>query len=67
MKPKTKKKQTIYTIKLIPDDDGTTKSIRLPARVLKFGLASVAAGALLFVGAFSYSVSVSYTHLERSC
>ena len=62
VKPKTKKKQTIYTIKLIPDDDGTTKSIRLPARVLKFGLASVAAGALLFVGAFSYSVYSTFAN-----
>ena len=34
-KPKTKKKQTIYTIKLIPDDNGDTKSIRLPARCFK--------------------------------
>ena len=52
-KKKAKKKQTIYTIKLIPDDDGDTKSIRLSERVLKYGIASVAAGALLFVGAFS--------------
>lgn len=61
-KPKTKKKQTIYTIKLIPDDNGDTKSIRLPARVLKFGIASVAAGALLFVGAFSYSVYSTFAN-----
>ncbi len=61
-KEKKKKKQTIYTIKLIPDDDGDTKSIRLPARVLKFGIASVAAGALLFVGAFSYSVYSTFAN-----
>ncbi|WP_432647443.1 peptidoglycan DD-metalloendopeptidase family protein [Mitsuokella sp.] len=61
-KDKKKKKQTIYTIKLIPDDDGDTKSIRLPARVLKFGIASVAAGALLFVGAFSYSVYSTFAN-----
>ncbi len=57
-----KKKKTIYTIKLIPDDDGDTKSIRLPARILKFGIASVAAGALLLVGAFSYSVYSTFAN-----
>lgn len=59
---KKKKKQTFYTIKLIPDDDGDTKSVRLSARMLKFGLASVAAGALLFVGAFSYSVYSTFAN-----
>ena len=61
-KKKAKKKQTIYTIKLIPDDDGDTKSIRLSERVLKYGIASVAAGALLFVGAFSYSVYSTFAN-----
>nr|WP_304082134.1 peptidoglycan DD-metalloendopeptidase family protein [Mitsuokella multacida] len=61
-KKKAKKKQTIYTIKLIPDDDGDTKSIRLSERVLKYGIASVVAGALLFVGAFSYSVYSTFAN-----
>lgn len=61
-KAKPKKKQTIYTIKLIPDDKGDVKSIRLSARMLKYGAASLAAGALLFVGAFSYSVYSTFVN-----
>ena len=49
-------KENIYTIKLIPEGGGDTKSIRLPLRTLKIAVASLAAGALLFVGAASYAV-----------
>ena len=45
-----------YTIKFIPNQGGDTKTIRLSASILKYGLASLLAGALLFVGAFSYAV-----------
>ena len=45
-----------YTIKLVPDRGDTVHSIRLSARMLKYGAAVLAAGALLFVGAFSYGV-----------
>ena len=45
-----------YTIKFIPSGNGTVHSVRLPARLLQYGLASMAIGALLFVGAFSYAV-----------
>lgn len=45
-----------YTIKFIPPNGGDVKKIHLSARNLKIGVASAAVGALLFVGAFSYSV-----------
>ena len=45
-----------YTIKFIPSGNGTVHSVRLPALLLQYGLASMAIGALLFVGAFSYAV-----------
>ena len=51
-KPESRK----YTIKFIPDGDGTVKSIHLSARVMKYGAASLAVGAMLFVGAASYAV-----------
>ena len=50
-----------YTIKVIPSNGGTVHSVRLPARLLQYGLASAAVGALLFVGAFSYSVYSSFS------
>lgn len=49
-----------YTIKIIPHQDGDVHSIKLPAKLLKYGLASFCAGAVLFVGAFSYAVYSSY-------
>ena len=49
-------KKNVYTIKIIPEDDGTVHSIHLKGWLLRYGLASVAVGALLFVGAFSYAV-----------
>ncbi|WP_051635274.1 M23 family metallopeptidase [Selenomonas sp. ND2010] len=45
-----------YTIKFIPPNGGDVKKIHLSERNLKIGVASLAVGALLFVGAFSYSV-----------
>ena len=45
-----------YTIKFIPPQGGDVKTIRLPKNLLKYGVASLLAGALLFVGAFSYAV-----------
>ena len=51
-----KKEKKEYTIKLIPSQDGDVKSIHLSANTLKYGAISLTAGAMLFVGAFSYSV-----------
>lgn len=50
-----------YTIKIIPHQGQTIRSIRLPLRVFKYGIASLAAGAVLFVGAFGYA---TYSALE---
>ena len=50
-----------YTIKIIPHQGQTIHSIRLPLRVFKYGIASLAAGAVLFVGAFGYA---TYSALE---
>ena len=55
-KEKEKKEKKEYTIKLIPSQDGDVKSIHLSENTLKYGAISLAAGAMLFVGAFSYSV-----------
>ncbi len=45
-----------YTIKIIPSQGDTVHSIRLPANLLKYGLASFGVGAFLLVGAFGYAV-----------
>ena len=52
----------IYTIKIVPDKGDEVRSIRLSSRWLKFGLGSLAVGAMLFVGAFSYAVYSTFTH-----
>ncbi|MBQ1890611.1 M23 family metallopeptidase [Selenomonas caprae] len=50
------KREPEYTIKFIPPQGGDVKNIHLSAQALKIGAVSLAAGALLFVGAFSYAV-----------
>ena len=57
----TKADKREYTIKIIPHQGADVKSIRLPVRWLKYGAASLVAGALLFVGAFGYSAYSSYS------
>lgn len=59
--PEQKKAQEHYTIKLVPEHGDTVHSVRLSARMLKYGAATLAAGALLFVGAFSYGVYSTMT------
>jgi len=51
-----------YTIKFIPPQGGDVKTIRLPLNLLKYGVASLLAGALLFVGAFSYAVYSTFAN-----
>ena len=46
--PQQEKKQEHYTIKIVPEHGDTVHSIRLSARMLKYGVATLAAGALLF-------------------
>ncbi|MFA6850562.1 MAG: M23 family metallopeptidase [Selenomonadaceae bacterium] len=54
-----------YTIKIIPHHGETVHSIRLPIRMVKYGVASLCVGFLLFVGAFGYaSYSVYATQNE---
>ena len=45
-----------YTIKIVPDKGDTVRSITLSAGLVKYGLALLACGLLLFIGAFSYGV-----------
>lgn len=52
----TAERKQDYLIKFIPPEGDEIRSIRLSARALKWGAVSLAAGAMLFVGAFSYSV-----------
>ena len=59
--PQQEKKQEHYTIKIVPEHGDTVHSIRLSARMLKYGATTLAAGALLFVGAFSYGVYSTMT------
>lgn len=48
--------QPEYTIKFISSAGGDVKNIHLSAQTLKLGIFSLAAAAMLFVGAFSYAV-----------
>ncbi len=50
-----------YTIKIIPHQEEAVYSVRLSRNVFKYGLASLAAGALLFVGAAGYAVYSSFS------
>ena len=50
-----------YTIKIIPHQGAEVKSIHLPVRWVKYGIASLVTGAVLLVGAFSYSAYSSYS------
>lgn len=49
-------KEQEYTIKIIPSNGDTVHSLRLPATLLKYGLASIGIGAFLMVGACGYAV-----------
>ncbi len=55
-----KKRNQEYTIKLIPQDGTTVHSMRMPAWLLKYGLASLGIGAFLLVGACGYAVYSSF-------
>ena len=55
-----------YTIKIIPNQGENVKTIRLSANLLKYGAASLAAAALLFVGAFSYATYSNYSLSSKS-
>lgn len=58
---KEEKIEQEYTIKIIPHKGADVRSIRLPERWIKYGIASLATGALLLVGAFGYSTYSSYS------
>jgi len=47
--------QREYTIKIIPHQGETVRSIRLPIRMIKYGIMSITIGIVLFIGAFGYS------------
>lgn len=59
--PIKKEDKRAYTIKIIPHQGENVHSARLPIKVIKYGLASLAAGAVLFVGAFSYATYEMYS------
>ena len=59
------KVETEYTIKILSTDGSDVKSIRLPKSMMKFALASLAVGALLFVGAVGYSVYSTFANRNR--
>lgn len=50
-----------YLIKIIPDGGDQMHSIRLPMHLIKYGAASCAAAAVLFVGSFGFSVYSAFT------
>lgn len=56
-----KKVEKEYTIRISSNDGQDVRSIHLPARWVRCGIASVVAGALLLVGACGYSTYTSYT------
>lgn len=53
--------QQEYTIKIIPGDGSLTKSIKLSAGLLKYGIVSAVAGAVIMVGAFGYAAYSAYS------
>lgn len=44
-----------YTLKIIPHQGGDVRSLRLPMKTIKYGVAMICTSAILFVGAFCYS------------
>ena len=50
-----------YTIKIIPSGEGKIKSVKLPLNLIKYGLGSLAALGVLFVGVMSFAVYASFT------
>ena len=52
---KEQQREMDYTIKIIPSEGDTVHSIRLPGKMVRYGLISLCAGAVLFVGAFGYT------------
>jgi len=44
-----------YTLKIIPHQGGDVRSLRLPMKTIKYGVATICTSAILFVGAFCYS------------
>ncbi len=54
-------KRREYIIKIIPDQGEKMHSIRLPMNLIKYGAASCAAAAVLFVGTFGYSVYSAFS------
>ena len=53
--PTKREDKRAYTIKIIPHQGETVHSAHLPIKAVKYGLASLATGAFLFVGAFGYA------------
>lgn len=51
--PKPKDKRA-YTIKIIPHQNEDVRSARLPIQIIKYGLGSLAAAIILFIGSFCY-------------
>ena len=49
-----------YTIKIIPENGGRVKSLRLPLSLIKYGAGSLALLGLLFVGVMSFAVYASF-------
>lgn len=47
--------QREYTFKIIPHQGETVRSFRLPMRTIRYGIAAVCVGVVLFTGAFAYS------------
>lgn len=44
-----------YTLKIIPHQGGNVRSLRLPMKTIKYGMATICTSAILFIGAFCYS------------
>ena len=55
-----------YTIKIIPHRGENVQSIRLPIRTIKYGIASLCLGAILFVGAFGYATYNVYVQKSNT-
>ena len=61
MEGKTESTNKSYTIKIVPEGEGTVHSLRLPLNLIKYGLGSLAVLGVLFVGVMSFAVYASFT------
>lgn len=54
-----------YTVKIIPHQDETVRSMRLSMRLVKYGLFSLAVGAVLLIGALAFATYGVFNAVQK--